>query len=94
MQNIDAVSASILDIKNEVQKSKGLVSETKSTIIPRVKQFDALFLDTQVKIMIQYRPYTKLIISDVPRNMTYSLLAAVQNSKRFRFSDICNLQVC
>ena len=48
MQKIDGISASILELENEVQKTHGLVSKMKSTIIPRVKQFDALFLDTEV----------------------------------------------
>lgn len=48
MQKFDGISTSILELENEVQKTKGLVSKVKSTIIPRVKQFDALFLDTEL----------------------------------------------
>ena len=48
MEKVDDISASIREIENGLLKSKDRMARTKSTIIPRVKQFDALYLDSQV----------------------------------------------
>ena len=48
MEKVDDISASIREIENGLRKSKDRMARTKSTIIPRVKQFDALYLDSQV----------------------------------------------
>ena len=48
IQNVDDTATSMLEIENEIRKSKLDMAMTKSTIIPRVKLFDALFLDTEV----------------------------------------------